>query len=226
MNKLMIFGDSIFKGVTYDSLRHRYIICNDNYSEKLLSLGITTENYSKMGATSDKISQIVERRLGEITPETLVLLEFGGNDIDFNWNEVAKEPLEKHEPHTLKNDFADAYKKIIDTVRGTGANIVISNLTPIDHEKYMDWISRCNSRENLMTFLGDTSTLYRYQEYYNHIVEDIASRTGCRLFNIRYSFLMARNYKELICDDGLHPTSEGHKLIGDTIFRFVSDLSA
>ena len=31
------------------------------------------------------------------------------------------------------------------------------------------------------------------------------------------NFLLERNYREMFCDDGIHPNERGHRLIADTI---------
>lgn len=221
MNKLMIFGDSIFKGVTYSEEKKKYIICEHNYADKLATEGITTENCCKMGATVWKIEQILDRKVREIDDDTAVLFEFGGNDSDFDWKAVSDDPLGKHIPKTVNNMFASAYRSIIDKVKRMGATVVISNLVPIDADKYMQWISDGKSYDNIMTFLGDISMLYRWQEYYNLTVEKIAQETGCKMLDVRNEFLVSHQYKSLICCDGLHPTQKGHDAIDDIIYDFI-----
>lgn len=221
MDKLMILGDSIFKGVTYSEDKRRYIICEHDYTEKLAQNGITIENYSKMGATVNKIEQILTRKEMFIDGNTTVLFEFGGNDSDFDWTDVANEPEARHEPNTAKDIFISSYKKLIERVRSLGASVVVSNLIPIDAEKYMQWISNGKNHDNIMKFLGDVSMLYRWQEAYNFVVERIAEETGCKLLDVRHDFLVSHDYKSLICSDGLHPTKQGHSIIDSMIYDFI-----
>lgn len=42
-----------------------------------------------------------------------VLIEYGGNDCDFMWNEIAENPSLEHQP---KNDFKAFEKQLKDTV--------------------------------------------------------------------------------------------------------------
>lgn len=221
MNKLMIFGDSIFKGITYNNDRQRYFICENKYEALLSERGIVTENCCKMGATVDKINSILDRKLDSIDNETIVLLEFGGNDSDFDWQYISEAPDDNHLPKTGSADFISLYKNIINKIRQKGAKIIISNIIPIDAEKYMKWISKNRNYDNIMHFLGDISTLYRWQEFYNLTVERIAKEENCPLLDIRDTFLLSRRYKSLLCEDGLHPTLYGHEVIDKAIYNSV-----
>ena len=51
MKKLMIFGDSIIKGVTYSG--QSYHLCQDHDFDTIAAQGVTVENYARMGATID-----------------------------------------------------------------------------------------------------------------------------------------------------------------------------
>ncbi len=221
MNKLMVFGDSIFKGVTYSDEKKRYIICRHDYADKLAGEGIVTENYSKMGATVNKIEEILDRKQELIDDDTTVLFEFGGNDSDYNWAEVSEAPFAEHNPKTLNNNFASMYGKLIQKVKNMGANVVVSNLIPLDADKYMEWISAGKNYDNIMKFLGDISMLYRWQEYYNFTVERIAEQNDCPILDVRHSFLVSHDYKSIICSDGLHPTPAGHNIIDNAVYDFI-----
>lgn len=226
MNKLMIFGDSIFKGVTYSEERKRYIICEPTYDKKLSLEGIATENYSKMGATVNKIEQILDRKIDTIDSNTTVLFEFGGNDSDYDWQKISDDPDAEHIPNTVNSEFASTYKRLIAKVKNMGAKVVISNLIPIDPEKYMDWITSGKNYDNIMKFLGDMTMLYRWQEYYNLTVERIAEDMDCPILDVRNNFLMSHKYKKMICSDGLHPTPLGHEVIDETIYNYVKRIAS
>ena len=221
MNKLMIFGDSILKGVTYSEEKKRYVMCDHDYVSKLADEGIITENYCKMGATVNKIEQILDRKMELMNSDTTVLFEFGGNDSDYDWQQISQNPLAEHYPKTHYNDFKSAYRKLIEKVKSTGAKIAVSNLIPIDADKYMNWISLGKNYNNIMNFLGDISMLYRWQEYYNIIVERLADEMDCPLLDVRQNFLMSHKYKTILCSDGLHPTLAGHAIIDNSVYNFI-----
>ena len=53
INKLVLFGDSIIKGVTYSNEHKKYKLCKLDYS-LISQYDIKIENYSSMGSTIDK----------------------------------------------------------------------------------------------------------------------------------------------------------------------------
>ena len=90
MKKLMIFGDSIIKGVTYNG--QSYHLCQEHDFDALAAQGVTVENYAKMGATIDAGLKQLDRKLGACGGETTVLFCFGGNDCDYDWKAIAEDP--------------------------------------------------------------------------------------------------------------------------------------
>ena len=86
----------------------------------------------------------------------------------------------------------------------------------------MQTISRSNSYDNILSWLGDPSMLYRFQEHYNRIVERLAAEVGCPMIDLRGAFLLSHDYKALISADGIHPTEAGHDLIEKSLREFLS----
>ena len=80
----------------------------------------------------------------------------------------------------------------------------------------MDWITRACDRDAVLSWLGDASMLYRWQEYYNRAVEELAYRYGCPMIDVRSAFLSSHRYPQLLCADGIHPSPAGHAMI-DTL---------
>ena len=99
MKKLLIFGDSIIKGVTYNG--QSYHLCQQHDFDALAAQGITVENNAKMGATiADGLRQI-SRKLKPCADDTTVLFCFGGNDCDYNWKDISDAPDAEHLPHRV-----------------------------------------------------------------------------------------------------------------------------
>ncbi len=217
MKKLEIFGDSVMKGVMY--VAPKYSLFKSTLTERMEKKGVISVKNCKMGITIPKAAEMIERICpdGERLDGTTVLLEFGGNDSAYDWKKVSEDPLAYHEPVTPQNEFLKIYKSIIERLQTLGANVCVSTLVPIDADKYMNFISRGLSYENIMKFLGDKSMLYRWHEMYNSLVTELARGMGLRIVDLRTAFLMAHNFDELICEDGIHPTTAGHKLIEDKL---------
>lgn len=217
MRRLLIFGDSIMKGVIFEN--GRYHLCRGHDFSFLSDDGIAAENYAKMGATIKTGLSLMQRRLGACDAETTVLLSFGGNDSNFDWARVSREPSLVHPPAVPEEEFIRTYQAAIGLARERGAQVVACTLFPLSPERYFRTISAGNDAAAIAAWLGDKAQLYRWQEYYNALVCRLTRESGCALLDLRASLLRRNDLLQLICDDGIHPTQEGH----DHIHRFLSD---
>ena len=222
--RLEIYGDSILRGVTYSGETGRYDLCRKDRFSELAVAGIETKNNSRMGATIARGLDLLRRNLNEDAAGTVVLLEYGGNDCDYPWAEVSKDPDGSFLPNIPKEQYTEMYREAIRCVRSKGAVPVIASLVPIDAEKYMNWITKNLNYENILRWLGDVSMLSRWQEYYSRTAERLAYETGTPLLDLRSTFLQSHDYKSLLCDDGIHPTRLGHALIDETIGEFCKKI--
>ncbi|MBE6569451.1 MAG: SGNH/GDSL hydrolase family protein [Ruminococcaceae bacterium] len=219
MRDLFIFGDSILKGVYFSDECGKHKLVREQYAP-LEEAGFCLHNHSLMGATVDAGLAALQKRCasiptGENSP--VILLEFGGNDCDYRWEEISASPDSIHEPKTPMEKFRNFYGQLIEYARSFGAKVYLCNLVPLDAPRYMEWISRNLDKDAILRWLGDPSMLYRWQEYYNRTAEQIAAAFSCPLIDIRSLFLMSHSYSGLLSTDGIHPTVEGHRLIGEKI---------
>ena len=221
MKKLIIYGDSIMRGITYSEQMGRHKLCKGYDFKSITEVGYEIKNRARMGATIVRGMDILESTLDDCGAGAVVLFEFGGNDCDHDWNAVSESPTEKHLPHIDEDTFVSYYKAAIAKARAAGATVVMTNMIPIDADRYMQTISRSNSYENILSWLGDASMLYRFQEHYNRIVERLAIEVGCPMIDLRGEFLLSHDYKALISADGIHPTEAGHDLIEQTLKDFL-----
>lgn len=221
MKKLIIYGDSILRGITYSEQLGRHKLCSGYRLESVSALGYEIKNRCRMGATILRGMDILEKTLDECDENSVVLFEFGGNDCDHDWHAVSEHPSEQHSSRISKEAFAECYKNAISKVRAAGAEVIMANMIPIDADRYMQTISQGNSYENILSWLGDASMLYRFQEHYNRIVERLSLEMSCPLIDLRSEFLLSHDYKALISHDGIHPTEVGHDLIESTLCDFL-----
>ena len=219
MKRLEIIGDSILKGVIYIGDTGRYHLYGSTLEQRLAEHGIVAHRNCRMGATIEtgrsRLQALLDSR--EDLSDTQILLEFGGNDSSYDWALVSSAPELPHTPHTPPEVFSEVYASMIGAAQARGATVAAATLLPIDADKYMNFISRGLSYSNILSWLGDVSMLYRWHEGYDHAVRRIAGRCGCPLLDLREAFLCSHRFSGLLCDDGIHPTTEGHRLIEDTI---------
>ena len=215
-----VFGDSIGKGIVLRPNSDRYSTLKVNVHDVIGTdeSKVNIENYSMMGSTITKGINIIERHFEKIKNYSSVLLEFGGNDCDYNWKEISENPQGNFECNTPLQQFNAKYKTLVELIRKENSHPVMISLPPLVPDKYFEWISRNLNKDNILKWLnGDVNTIYRWQELYNSQVTLLASQLKVPLIDIRSAFLLQSDYTQFICDDGIHPNEKGYNLIYKTI---------
>lgn len=220
MCNLCLFGDSISKGVVIDEALEHYTTTDLSFINQITAehpeWNVTS--YSLFGSTIAKGQSLIARHAKAVAAADVVVLEYGGNDSDFAWAEVAAQPEVPHEPKTNIADFAATYTEIVQDLKSRGKKIVMLNLPPIDSHKYFEWCSRGLDAEKILAWLGGSdSYIYRFHESYSVSAANIAVHEHVSLIDIRSAFLQRRDYSELLCKDGIHPNKKGHDLISAVV---------
>ncbi len=226
MQTIALFGDSVSKGVVFDEAKNKYIFIKDSFANLFASLkNLNLLNFAKFGCTISKAKIIIQKHENEAVNADYTILEFGGNDSDFNWEQIAKNPDRVHIPKTPIDVFSAEYIKTIEMLRKKGAVPIMLNLPPIDEHKYFEWFSRGLNKENILKWLGGSvEYIYRWHEMYNMEVCKIASNYNVPLIDIRSAFLKKRDFSNYLCADGIHPNEQGHRLISETIDLALPDI--
>ena len=222
-NSIYIFGDSVMKGVVMNPKNGRYIF--DPKMNNLLETALESKiiNCSYFGSTVSKGMQRIEYTVENGIEANTAIIEYGGNDCDHIWKEVSENPKGEHFPNTKLSIFKEKYRSIITYLKEHGITPIAMTLPPIDSSKFFEYF--INSKlcgEKVLSWLGDIETIYRYQELYSSAVVEVAISTGTHIADVRSYFLDKRNYKTLICDDGIHPNEEGHKLIANALGELLN----
>ena len=141
---------------------------------------VIVKNHARFGCTSEKALKITEDIVKDDYKSEIILLELGGNDCDYNWDEVAKNPDSNHKPNVSLERFKQNISKIIEIVKSSGRDLAFMTLPPIDSEKYFNWITSGdeNRIENIQRFLGERNYIYRHQELYASALEEIATENN------------------------------------------------
>ena len=222
MKRILIFGDSILRGIYVDEETRVHRLYRERIGNLSASTGCEVKNCSVMGATVATGEELLRRKFQpEDGDAPTVIFEYGGNDCDYKWQDISENPEGDYSPNTPADRFAAGYGKCIEYAKSLGSRVFLCNLVPLDAGRYIEWISRNLSKENILSWLGDTSMLYRWQEYYNRTAEQIAAKYGCPLIDIRSPFLCSHSYSGLLSPDGIHPTVEGHRVIDGLIAEAI-----
>ena len=196
----------------YNEELKRYKLFGYRFDE-LAEKGFEVENNCKMGATIQEGFEILKHTLGESAEDTLVVLEYGGNDCNYDWTKVSDNPEGNFLPNTPEEEFQKTYLEMIQYAKSKGAKVAVCNLVPIDSEKFMNWVTRGLNYDNILQWMGDINRIARWQEYYSRISERVATIANCTILDLRSMFLKHRSMQNMIGLDGIHPSSEGHTLI-------------
>lgn len=221
-----IFGDSVMKGVVFDSTDEKYKNLDQiHIAEFGKKFDFELVNRSRFGSTIQKGIQTVKQAVEKNPEMRFAILEFGGNDCDFYWDQVAENPDQAHEPKTPLPVFIKLYKELLEYLKEKNILPIMMNLPPVDGERYLSFLgSRGLSTEAILKSIKTPDQISRFQELYSINVERIAYETNTLLVDCRSAFLDRKNIRETICDDGIHPTKEGHKLIFQSFVDFMAKL--
>ncbi|MBC1791305.1 SGNH/GDSL hydrolase family protein [Listeria seeligeri] len=220
-----IWGDSIMKGVLFNPEKNRYTLLKNNCIKRASEkLGITFQNHSTMGRTITKGHEILTKDLAKDASNDIAIIEFGGNDCDFNWAEVSENPEAPHIPGTPIDIFETQLREMIARLKNLDIQPILMTLPPLHAKRYFDFITRSGlNKENILAFLGgDVQMIYRWQERYSNKISKIAGETGSHLIDIRDSFLAEFHYEDLLCIDGIHPNEAGHIKMSRKFVQYAS----
>lgn len=223
--KVKLFGDSIMGRVVQDPATGRYQRLEAVEDVRTSDLQLDLVNSSKFGATIGKGRRLVDKCLEKEPDCQAILLNYGGNDCNFDWAKIGEDPELDHQAATPLDVFYQGYLDLVARIRDKGIRPVLANLVPIDAGKFFDtWIKPLQGQDRILAWLGDKEAIYRWHEMYSLKVEAVARETDTPLLDLRSLFLKNRHYQSLIGPDGMHPTKSGHDLILESVYQFLEGL--
>lgn len=224
IQNIEVLGDSILKGIQVNPVNKRYYTKNDIDIPMLsqqFSLEIKNDSY--FGCTVTKGAQILNRKLERGLCCDAVVMDFGGNDCDFNWKDISDNPNRDFQPNTPLPIFLREYREIIHLLKEKGIIPIITTLPPLEPQRFFEWWCGSLNRENVMKWLGSVSAIFYHQENYSKHIERLAKEENVMLVDIRREFLKFGNVGKLMCEDGTHPNSLGQQVITEAFYKFIKD---
>lgn len=213
------------RGITFIS--GRFKIVRENYPALLQRvLGSRDEVLNKgvFNDNSDLLVTRVDKDVLQLHPQ-LVLINIGGNDCNFRWDQVSRLPEEEHVPIVPIDRYLANIKTLIERIYSGGAVPVILSLLPLDPVRYYHslmtryshsighWISCCGGIEH-------------WHGMYNRALKDLVCKMDVPSLDIRTAFKQKGNFSELIGEDGLHPSAKGYQALVEIISAGIPELRA
>lgn len=225
---IAILGDSIPKGVVFHPEKRKYFFYRNGFIKSLTQkLRANIFDFSRFGSTTTYGEQLLRTKLSDLNPD-IVLIEYGGNDCDYNWDEVAAHPDRIHLPNLTPDAFEQNLHHMVNAIRNTGKTPVLVNLPPLNSTSYFNWFGKGDAirKKRILKWLKKEDHIYWWHEKYSYIVDKVAHLTNSHLINIRHAFLEQREYRDFICEDGIHPNEYGQQLIEKAFLHYIEKHAA
>ncbi len=224
MSEIYAFGDSVLKGIVLEN--EKYKVCKNRFSNICEDvLNVVIENKAKFGSTISIGEKSFEKNLNMLDNPNVeyVVLEFGGNDCDFKWKEISDNPNIEHSPNIEVNEFVKMYTEIVQMIKSKNKKPVLLSLPPIDAQRYINKISKNLNKENILKWMNNNIYfLTNWHERYNIEVFKLALNNNISIIDITSKFLEQKDYSLFLCEDGIHPNEEGHKIISEAIQEHIT----
>ena len=178
--------------------------------------GIQIHNYARFGCTIRKAIRWIRRDCEESgKPEDSVVLEFGGNDCDYDWARISQNPVLRIQCKTPPEEFAALYREALVLIRQSGRRPVAMTLPPIHSLRYLNFVCKNGLlKENLLRWLGDAGAIGRRQRLYSELALQVAREEQAEVIDLRAAFPQDETaLAELLCEDGIHPNQKGQARI-------------
>lgn len=225
IKKVALFGDSILRGVILDENNRYCFSKNIDWQHIENTLNVSIVNKSRFGCEITKGQKILDDFLLTANDVDVAVIEYGGNDSDFMWNEIALNPTSVHNSKTGIVEFEQRLRKMVLQLKAKGIKVVMMSLPPLDAPRYLNWVSenKKDKIDSIMCFLGDVARIYRYQEIYSNSVMKVALENKCDFIDVRQKFLQSECFPDLMCADGIHPNERGQQVIIDAFVNHYFD---
>ena len=214
--KLVVFGDSILKGVITipNSDKLFDVTENDSLSLAQKELGFELDNRSIYGNITSKGLIKLQKFFEKGGEADFCIIEFGSNDCDYDWGTlVQKVPLAEY----LENLAA-----MVKLCREHKVTPLMMGLIPYVCDDWYQTIIKGQNEAAILDFLGGSSeTLGKNQLIYKDAQADFVQKNNVQFLD---PWTIFEGHKELMCYDGIHPNEKGYELLSKAWIKFLSEV--
>jgi lysophospholipase L1-like esterase len=197
--KIICFGDSLTRGVSV--VKGRMRILKENYPAFLQELfnqqeenDVTVINKGVFNDNSDLMLSRLEKDVINEHPD-YAIIEVGGNDCNFNWNEILEKPKEEHQA-------------------------IFATLPPLDPVRYFQTISNQYS-PSIGNWIAKLGGIQHWHGMYNYHLIKLADELAVPKIDVRSAIKKAGNSINLISEDGIHLTAEGYNAFSMAVYNYL-----
>ena len=200
-NVIIVFGDSIAWG-SADTVHGGWVELLKNFAAK--KTGFCTAVYN-LGISGDSIGSVIKRIVPEAEvrrrhAKMKIILAVGTNEARYIKTEGNLEmPAEK---------FRESVYELIKAAKGLTNDVVYLGPTPCDEARTMP-----------ISWVPDLYHTLKLTKRNNDIIREECKKSGVPFIDL-FSEWSKLDYAKLL-DDGIHPTTEGHKKIFKTVSAFL-----
>ncbi|KAB7671122.1 SGNH/GDSL hydrolase family protein [Bacillus sp. B1-b2] len=219
--KIICFGDSLTRGVTY--VKGRVRILKENYpallERKLLSSYSEDLVILNKGVFNDNSHLLIKRLEKDVISHKpdYVLINIGGNDCNFNWPEVVKDPNNSHMPIVSIHDYLANVRKIITTLKEFNIKPVIITLPPLNPVKYYKFLASQNGT-SISHWICSCGGIEYWHSLYNTHLNSLIKELHLECIDIREGLMKVVDYQELFSEDGIHLNQQGYNEMSEIIY--------
>jgi acyl-CoA thioesterase I len=213
INSITVWGDSILKGAVTGYSENRFDVLDDTNSLALAAqkLNFTLENKSVFGNIISKAQHKLERDMERGLICDLGIIESGGNDCDYDWAQISREPDTPHTMRTPLPEFLHMMGEMVEMLRAHKITPLLMTMPPLVTERWFKTITTGQNEANIRKFLHDNITsLYTVHELYSMNIVKYAYAHNVQFVDMRMAMLESPDYRKLMCKDGIHPNVEGY----------------
>jgi lysophospholipase L1-like esterase len=213
--KLVVFGDSILKGVITipNSDKLFDVTENDSLSLAQKELGFELDNRSIYGNITSKGLIKLQKFFEKGGQADFCVIEFGSNDCDYDWGTlIQKVPLAEY----LENLAA-----MVKLCREHKVTPLMMGLIPYVCDDWYQTIIKGQNEAAILDFLGGSpETLGKNQLIYKNAQADFVQKNNVQFLD---PWTIFEGHKELMCYDGIHPNEKGYELLSKAWIKFLSE---
>ena len=214
--KLVVFGDSILKGVITipNSDKLFDVTENDSLSLAQKELGFELDNRSIYGNITSKGLIKLQKFFEKGGEADFCIIEFGSNDCDYDWGTlVQKVPLE---------DYLANLAAMVKLCREHKVTPLMMGLIPYICDDWFKTIIKGQNEAAILDFLGgNPEQLGKNQLIYKNAQADFVQKNKVQFLDPWQIF---QGHKEIMCYDGIHPNEEGYVELSKAWIKFLSEV--